>query len=181
MIDTGVAFRYARALYDLAREQDRSDQVVEDMAVLRRLFSEIPELRRYCLRQRKRDSSASEREFAEIALLPYLGDLTGRTVAVAIRNGRIGILPFLPAAYRTVSDRSEGTVRVLLETAREPASEIVEQVRASMERRTGKRVRMETAVTPEILGGVRISWDSRLIDLSAAFRLKRMRAWIKTA
>ena len=179
MIDTGVAFRYARALYELARERGLSGEAVRDMAALERIFAEIPEARGFCLRER--DNRKSEWDFLEIALLPYVGGLTGETLKAAVRNGRVGILPFLAGAYAAVRERYEDTMRVLLETAREPEADAVEDVRAAMARRTGKSVDMETAVVPSLLGGLRISWDSRLIDLSAASRLKRMRAWIKTA
>ncbi len=179
MIDTGVAFRYARALYELATEQNLAARVTEDMLTLERLFEEIPEALHFC--RRERDNRKAELEFIEIAFIPNVGELTSETLKTAIRNGRIGILPFLPKAFREIRDRSENTLRVLVETAHEPGIKIIEQIQASMARRTGKRIEMETDVIPEILGGVRISWDSRLIDLSAASQLKRMRAWIKSA
>ena len=179
MIDTGIAFRYARALFELAQERNLSAEAAEDMATLKRILDEVPQARRFCLRER--DNRIAEMEFVEIALLPHVSDLTGETLKTAIRNGRIGILPFLPGAYRSVQDLYEDTRRVLLETAVAAEPGLARRVEEAMERRLGKHVELELRTAPEIIGGLRISWNSRLIDLSAATRLKQMRSWIKSA
>jgi F-type H+-transporting ATPase subunit delta len=179
MSSSGIALRYARALYDVAAADGSLDVVSGDVAALERILREAPQIKHFCLQER--DDRGKELAVVEIAFLPYVGPRTARTIELAVRNGRIGILPYLPLAFRTIQERSSDTVRVLLEAAQEPQAELVAQVESTMRRRIGSAIRLDVQVVPELLGGMRIRWDNRVIDLSVASRLKQLRAWIKSA
>ena len=177
MTDTGIAVRYARALYETAAEQGTAAEMAEDMAAMEQILAEVPQIRSYCLRERERHTA--ELEFIDIAFVPYVGELTGRLLHMAVLNGRLAAIPFIPQAYREIAERAAGTVHVVVEVAQEPEPGLLERIEAKMRGRTGREIRLELRVTPEIQGGIRISWDSRLIDMSVSARLRQMRRWIK--
>jgi F-type H+-transporting ATPase subunit delta len=113
--------------------------------------------------------------FAETAFIPYISELSGNTIKAAVHNGRLAILPMLPAAFLNIYEKRSGIAKVLLETAHEPADGLLEIVTERMRRRTGKAVKLEHTVNPELLGGLKVWYEGRLIDNSAEGRLTRLR------
>ena len=177
MIDTGIAVRYARAFYELARENGGLAEAAEDMAALARIFREVEGVKSYCLRREA--GGKEDLELLRAAFFPYIGEPARRLLQTAVQNGRTAMLPFLPDAFQRVTDREENIQAVLIETAVEGGSDIADNAVRALAARTGRNVRIEFRVVPEILGGMRIYMDSRLIDLSTAHRLSQLRRWIK--
>jgi F-type H+-transporting ATPase subunit delta len=114
--------------------------------------------------------------FVETAFVPYVGKLTANTLRTAVRNGRIEALPLIPDAYARVAAQKSRTVVVTLETAVPADAGLLKTVEQRMSRRTGKTVSLETRVVAELLGGMRITWDDRVIDLSIAGRARKLRS-----
>jgi F-type H+-transporting ATPase subunit delta len=174
-----VARRYARALYEAAESRHEAESAAADMAAVERIMQEVPGVRGYC--REPHAGRAEELRFVEAALLPYLEAMASEMVRTAVRNGRIAALPFIPEAFREIREQASGTVRVLLETAHEPGPELLQRVGQRMEARLGRPVEVESAVDAGLLGGIRVSWDHRVIDLTAAGRLKALRALLAPA
>jgi F-type H+-transporting ATPase subunit delta len=174
-----VARRYARALYEAAESRGELESAATDMEAVERIMTEVPGVRGYCLEPHA--GRAEELRFVETALLPYLEAMAAEMVRTAVRNGRIAALPFIPEAFREIRERASGTVRVLLETAHEPGPELLRRIGRRMEERLGRPVSVESAVDAGLLAGIRVSWDHRVIDLSAAGRLRGLRARLAPA
>ena len=68
-----------------------------------------------------------------------------------------------------------GTVEGVVESAR-PLGEVeLEELRASLGARLGKQVRLENRTAPDLVGGVRVIVDNRMIDYSVQGRLGALR------
>ncbi len=177
MTESGLAVRYARALYETARESSSLKEAAADISALAGIFSQVEGVREYCLRG---DNGRNEGiEFCRIAFAPYVSELAERLLEAAVRNGRIAILPLLPDAFQQVADREEGITPVLVDTAFDPGNDLAERLDPLFETLAGRSVRVEYRHRPEILGGVRILMNSKLIDMSTAHRLQEMRRWLK--
>lgn len=174
MTDTGIAVRYARALYESAREQDILNVAVEDVSTLEHVLQEIPQIADFC--RQERDSRSAELELLNLAFFPYVSEMTNNLLRALLRNGRIEVLPHLPAAFHRVEDLHNDIMRVSVEVAREPESDLVEKVEKKLVDRLGSKVEVEWVIKPELIGGIRIGWDNKRIDMSAAHRLRQMKA-----
>ena len=173
-----VAMRYARALYEAAFEAGAVEEAAADLEVIERLFTEAPEIRRYCLEPRK--NGPAEAAFVETAFLPYVGNLTSSLVRLTVKLNRMAALPFLPEAYRRIREERADVVKVELETSREPDPELLGLVERKMAERIGGKIILSWRVLPELLGGLRILWRNRSVDLSAAGRIRHLRSRLRT-
>jgi F-type H+-transporting ATPase subunit delta len=179
--DTGrsaLSMRYAKALYLVASEMGIVPAVADDLRGIKRIVSEIPEVMRYCLDSRA--SRIREMEFVESAFLPYVGEQVAETIRIMVRNGRLAAIPLLPDAFSAIAERETDTVLIILESAHELETETVETIIARMEQRTSKKVHLQGRIAKELLGGFRILWDNRLIDMSVAGRLRKLRSLVKS-
>lgn len=174
-----VARRYARALYDVAVQRAAVSAVSADLDTVDRIANDIPEVRRWCLRPASETRLAPR--FIETAFLPYVGDFTANLLRTAVRHGRMAVVPFLPAAFREILAQESDRVTVLMELVHEPDAETRHIISDRMAVRIGRPVSLESRVVPELVGGLRLTWDNRVIDLSVAGRLKALRALLVPA
>jgi len=172
-----IAIRYATALYETALEKDTMDSVTEDLVFLNEVINETPEIRNYCLQTHQ--SHSQERLFIETAFLPYVSTLTGNMIETAVHNGRLAALPLIPQAFSDIQEKRSGIIKVLLETAHEPAEGLLDIITEKMKQRTGRDIRVEHQINPDLLGGFKLWYADHLIDNSAAGRLTRLQRLLK--
>ena len=172
-----VVKRYARALLDAASEQEKLDEVREDLVFISSLLSGAPEIRNFCLAARK--DMLKERDFINSAFIPYVGSLTARTLELIVDNGRLSAVPLLPEAFIEQEDHVSGTVHLVIEAVKRMPDEQIQEIITRMEKRTGSRIRPEILITPSLIGGLRLTWQNRTIDMSLDGRLKKLKTLLK--
>ncbi len=172
-----VVKRYARALFEVSRDNNRLGDLKEDAAVLNRLFTEASEIRRYCLNPS--DSREKNRILIDTAFLPYLGEYTAKTVETLFQNGRLEALPYLADALREEMDRNAGITTVIIESAAEQNEEDRDRIVGRLEKRIGGGIRPEWRIRPELLGGMTFQWNNRFLDMSLRGRVNHLKGTLK--
>ena len=101
-------------------------------------------------------------------------DVVGARLAqVLLANRRIGRLAEIVTAFRDQVNRESRIVEASLTTAR-PLSEAAHRDLANaLEVRTGRTIRLKTAVEPALLGGFVVRLGSEVYDASLAHRLEK--------
>ncbi len=173
-----VVKRYVKALYETAKAEDKLNVIKADMIVLDKILNEAPSIRQYCLKTHS--GIKIELDFVKTAFVPYINELTARLLITAVENGRIAAIPFMTVAYNLLLEEKGLRAEVLIESAQELSPEIVEKIKTKMAERTGTKITYKTKIIPGILGGFRIIWQNKIIDLSALGRLKKVRQLLKS-
>jgi F-type H+-transporting ATPase subunit delta len=171
------ARRYAKALFRLAREEQRLASVASDLADLRRLdetsadFSRlirspvIPEDRRTVLLRELLDGRADP--------------LTLRFALFLVERGRIDQLADIALLFEELFNEHAGILRARVESAAPLTADQEAAIRKRLGSRFGKRVVTDTEVRPELLGGFRIRIGDTLHDYSLQSQLAHLRKqWI---
>ena len=177
---SGLADRYAAALFDLADEQRELDRVAEDLRGLRGLLAESADLRRLV-----RSPVLSRREqgqaIAAIAERAGFTPLTRNFVGLVAQNRRLFAVPEMISAFlaRLAARRGEVTAEVTAARELTPAQRdaVTEQLRKAM----GSKVAVELRVDPALLGGLVVKVGSRMIDASVRSKLQRLQLAMKGA
>ncbi len=171
-----VVRRYARALYESSAEEGILDVAKSDMEFIAKLVSEVPEIRSFCM---NRHSINSEREFINTAINPYVSEATSRLMDAICENGRLSAIPFLPEAFRSQEDIENGLTPLIIETVNQLSEETVSEIEKKMSARTGKKIRSEIRINKGLIGGFRLTWQNRRIDISLKGRLKTLKTLLK--
>ena len=166
MTGSKVATRYARALLELAVEQNQLDAWGQELTRLADLVS-APELAAQLASPELADS-------ARLQALTLIGEKLGLSFPlrsfglVVARHGRLADLPAISQAYQALLDHHLGRVRAQLTFATAPTPEQTSAVVAALEERTGKKVLATVKVDASLLGGVMAEVEGRTYDASLA-------------
>jgi F-type H+-transporting ATPase subunit delta len=104
-------------------------------------------------------------------MLPQLGNLVG----LLLRRRRVDALPQVAREYRRLYNRRAGIVEAVATSALALDGSELEALRTRLETMTGAKVELETAVDPQILGGIQVRIGDTLYDGSVRGRLERLR------
>jgi F-type H+-transporting ATPase subunit delta len=175
---SGLAERYAAALFDLADERHALDAVAGDLRELKAMLQQSGDLVRL-LRSPVVSRDEQGQAIAALAARAGLADLTRDFLGVVARNRRLFAVPAMIEAYlKKLAERrdevtAEVTVAQPLNEARHAA--LTEQLRRAI----GARVAIDIRIDPGLLGGMIVKVGSRMVDASLNSRLQRLRLAMK--
>jgi F-type H+-transporting ATPase subunit delta len=171
-----VARRYARALADVAWQQDPKllDRTSREISLAAGVLSGDPQVLRFFddPSVRREDKNAAVRTLVKKA---KLGDLADRFLAVLIDNRRISALPAIEQALRAIRDERLGVVQAEATVAVKPSEVEVKKLRQALERMTGRTVQLSVTIDPAVLGGARTRVGSRVYDGTVKRQLSILR------
>ena len=94
-------------------------------------------------------------------------------------KGRIGFISSISDFYQKLVDELKGVARASLISATELTSEIIEKIRNSLSKRTGKDIVLEVEQDPGLIGGIVTRIGDLVLDGSIKTQLLNMRETLK--
>lgn len=175
---SGLAERYAAALFELADERHALDTVAGDLRELRAMLAASGDLLRL-VRSPVLSRAEQGRAIEALAEQAGLSQLTRDFLAVVARNRRLFAVPAMIEAYlaKLAERRGEITAEVTAAQALTKAQE--DALGDHLRRAVGSRVAIDVKVDPSLLGGLIVKIGSRLIDGSLRGRLQRLQLSMK--
>jgi F-type H+-transporting ATPase subunit delta len=177
---SGVAERYAAALFDLARDETALDEVAADLASFAKLMEESADLTRLV---RSPVFTAEEQTRAISAVLEKagIGVLTSNFLKVVARNRRLFTVSEMIRSFRQMLAREKGELTAVV-TSAEPLSEPqLAALATALKETTGKDVVLDRRVDARLIGGLVIQLGSRMIDTSLRTKLNALKFAMKEA
>ncbi len=175
---SGLAERYAAALFELADERHALDAVAGDLRELRAMLAASGDLLRL-VRSPVLTRAEQGKAMAAIAADAKLSNLTADFIAVVARNRRLFAVPAMIEAYLATLAERRGEVTAEV-TAAQPLSDAQQNALGDQLRRAvGSRVAIDVRVDPSLLGGMIVKIGSRMVDGSLKGRLQRLQLSMK--
>jgi F-type H+-transporting ATPase subunit delta len=179
-IVSGMAGRYATALFDLARESKAIDAVKVDLDRFDALIAESADLTRLV---RSPVFSADEQLQALGAVLERagIGSLAAKFLKLVTANRRLFAVRDMIRAFRerVALDKGEATAEVTV--AEKPSDKHLEALRAALKTVSGKDVDLDIKIDPSIIGGLVVKLGSRMVDTSLRTKLNAIKHAMKEA
>jgi F-type H+-transporting ATPase subunit delta len=175
---SGVAERYASALFDLAREESSIERIEGELKGVGRLIDESADLRRL-VESPVFSAEEQERAIGAVADTAGLGGLTGKFLRLVARNRRLFALPGIVKAFHAMAARHRGEVSAEVTSAYALSDEHVSELKTTLKAKLGKDVALDQRVNPAILGGLIVKVGSRMIDTSLRTRLMTVKTRLK--
>ena len=175
MTGGAIARRYARALFELAAEEGKVEEIGAELARLVQAFKEVDELpdalSNPTVPRSKRKELASLLAESELRLSGVLRNF----LQVLIENGRVREIPDIGQRYREMADEAAGRAHVIVRSAAPLPEQDRARLEASLSEVTGKRVTVEVQQDPTLIGGLAAQVGSLVFDGSVRAQLEALR------
>ena len=155
-----TSITYGGALYDLAKDEGLSAQILADLGAFAAVFRENPDYRRLLTEPSipKAEREALLDEAWKDALHPY----TLNFVKLLCANGTVSQLPDCETVDRAMRE------------------ELQEKLRQKLEAKTGKHVELTVKVEPDLIGGVKLTMGGVQYDGTVRHHLDELQRILQT-
>ena len=177
---SGVAQRYASALFELARDDSALEGVEADLLTFRGLLNESADLRRL-VSSPVFSAEDQERAIGAVAEKAGITGLVGNLVRLIACNRRLFTLPDIIKGFQAMLAEHRGEITADVTSARPLSDAQTTALKAAMKASLGKDVTIDSRVEPAILGGLIVKVGSRMIDSSIRTKLNIMKSRLKEA
>ena len=177
-IVSGMAGRYATALFELALESKAVDQVQSDLKAFDALVASSPDLARLV---RSPVFSADEQAKALAAVLGKAGikGIAANFLRVVAGNRRLFAVREIIRGFNALVTRHKGEVTAQVTVAEQLSDARMGEIRDALKQVTGKDVQVDVDVDPSIIGGLKVKLGSRMIDASLGTKLNSIKLAMK--
>lgn len=173
-----MAVRYARALVDVLSGETDLERVQRELDMVAQILRDDAEIHAALLssgltRARKKDLLELLARKAEFH------PACRRTLTLLAENNLLSYFADMLQAFAGYCDERRKIVAAEVITAVAMDAGQEQEYRRSLERLTGKQIRLQTRVDPEILGGVVTRIGSEVYDGSVRGRLQRLQTRLR--
>jgi F-type H+-transporting ATPase subunit delta len=177
-IVSGMAGRYATALFELSLEEHATDAVRADLDRVDALISGSPDLQRLV---RSPVFTAEDQTKALSAVLEKAGidGLSARFLKVVSSNRRLFAVREIIRGFRTLVAQHKGETSATVTVAEAPSEAHLTAIKEALKAVTKKDVQVEVKVDPSIIGGLIVKLGSRMVDTSLRTKLNAIKHAMK--
>ncbi len=179
-IVSGMAGRYATALFELALEEKALDKVKADLDTFDAAVEASADLLRLV---RSPVFTGEEQAKALAAVLKKLsiGGLAANFLNVIAANRRLFAVRDMIRGFRTLVAKHKGEVSAEVTVAEAINDKHLDALKSALNAVTGKDVDLKVRVDPAIIGGLVVKLGSRMIDSSLRTKLNSIKYAMKEA
>ena len=177
-IVSGMAGRYATALFELALDDKAVDAVKADLTAFDTLIADNPDLARL-VRSPVFTADEQARALAAVIDRAAIGGLAAKFLKFVAANRRLFAVREIIQGYQNLVARYKGDVDAEV-TVAEPLSDAhLAAIKDALNAVTGKNVEVDVHVDPAIIGGLVVKLGSRMVDSSLRTKLNAIKHAMK--
>lgn len=177
-LTSGVAGRYATALFEIARERGILAKTKSDVDALEAALADSADLREMIASPVfGRDEMAAAMK--AIAARMDLGTEVASTLGLMAENRRLFVLPGLLAAMKALIAADRGEVTAEVASAKPLTEAQVAALRETLKASAGKDVELNLTVDETLIGGLVVRLGSRMVDSSIRTKLASLQNIMK--
>ena len=177
-ISSGIASRYATALFDLAKEDKALKGLEADATALEAALAASPQLGAMIaspIISRVEQTGAIKAIAAKMGVAPLMGN----TLALMGANRRLFVLPQFIADLRARISAEKGEVVAEVIAAKALTAAQSKKLAATLKAKVGKDVILKTTVDETLIGGLVVKLGSTMIDTSIKAKLAALQNAMK--
>jgi len=180
-ITSGMAGRYANALFELALESKAVEAVKKDLDQFEELVATNPDLARL-VRSPVFGADEQLKALDGILAKANIKGIAANFLRVITTNRRLFAVRDMIRAYRALVARHKGEVTAQVTVADKLSEKNLTALKSALKSVTGgKDIDLEVRIDPAIIGGLIVKLGSRMIDSSLRTKLNAIKFAMKEA
>lgn len=174
MKHTQISLRYAKALYELAKEQNNQSLVFSELRALQSDVFALKEFNEFMNSPLVRPHD-KEKSLSQALSQSSVSDVVKTFCFLLAKKNRLEIFPQIVEAYQRISDEELGVVRGTVRAPQVLGGEEQKAIRDRVQNVTQKKPELKFEVDPELIGGLKAQVGSYTFDDSLSGHLRRMK------
>jgi F-type H+-transporting ATPase subunit delta len=173
-----IAQVYARSLFEVAQEQDKLDEVRDQIGQFADALGESRELQTFFFSPY---FSTEEKKKGLDSALDGADETVENFLALLIENHRMPALFRVRRELDAMWQDVNKLLPVQITSAIELDGAVARQIGDEIGRQTGRKVELTSTVDPDVLGGIVVRVGNSILDASIRTRLERLRKQVARA
>lgn len=174
MTASGIAKRYARAFFEIAKEDNQFEKYYDELKIFASLLEENKNLKEFL--SNPIFDRADKKAVIEAALQRIsISSMTVNFLKLLTDKQRMGIFSDIVSCYREFMDHALRKVRVDVKTAFPLSVKLTKNLQKGLEELTGKKVEMTVGEDASLVGGIVVRVGDTLYDGSVKTQLDNIR------
>ena len=171
-----ISTEYAEALFEIALEQGRTEELYKELCLLKDLFLENPEY----VELLEAPSIEPEKKVELVGqALGSLDEIIVNFVMLLVQRGRIALIYLCIDEYERLFNASRSAMVVTVISATELSDEQKQKIITSLERKYGCKIELCCEIDENILGGIIIKTEDAVLDGSLKKKLRDVKEVIR--
>ena len=167
---------YAEAIFEIAEQDNSVDSWIKDLALISTSFQDN-------LIQALIDTpDISQREKAEKFVSIFEGEVSAKTINFLKTLGqanRLKILDNIILNFLELVAKKRNQKNVVVSSAFELELDQLEKIKLAMQKRLGADIIITSAIDKNLIGGMKISYEDQVIDLSLKNKLESLKTQLR--
>lgn len=175
---SGVSGRYATALFELAKEAGKIDELESDVSALSAALDDSADLRTLIsspIYTRDQQGAA----MGAVVTKMGLGELTANTMKLMATKRRLFVVPDMINTINALIADDRGEVSADVIAAKKLTAAQSKALAAALKKAVGQDVIINTTVDESLIGGLVVKIGSRMIDTSIRAKLNNLQNAMK--
>lgn len=161
---TTVSLQYAKAIFDLAKEENQIDEYASYLKMAEKVFIEDPNI--YKIFDHPAVSNTERKHIIEHCLQDYVTSTFLNYLKVLVDNQRLLDIKDIFDSYQGLVDAYRCQCNALVYTKYALSDEEKAQVVLTLEKRLNKKINLINNIDGSLIGGMKIVVDGKIIDAS---------------
>ena len=177
-ISTGIAARYATAMFELAAEQGAIDALEADVAALEAALADSAELSAV-IASPVYGRDETQAAIAAVADAMGVHAITGNALRLMASKRRLFVLPALLRELRARIAEHKGEVTAEVASAKALTKTQSDKLQKALSTAVGRDVQLKATVDESLIGGLVVKVGSTMIDTSIRAKLNTLQNTMK--
>ena len=181
MIEESLATGYAQALFEVADKRGGAEDIEKDLDGIKDLLETNRKFRD--ILYHPSITRTEKKGLIDKIIAPQCSSKWVKNLLyILVDKRRERMLDFLPDVFKGVARRIRGVISVKVQTVFPLTESRLDKLKGNLEKLTKKKVELETEINKEIIGGMVIRIENKIIDGSVVNHLKNLKKnLLKTA
>ena len=167
-----AAIRYAKAMYDIANEQNSINEVYKDMNFINELNSDSLDFKNLLSNSQ---INFQDKKKLILSLIKQSNALTEKLIDLLIHNKRVKIIGDIASSFIQLYNKNNNIKEATIITASPINNELESKILSMINIKDAKSVNLTNVVNPNIIGGFIIRFDGKEYNASVKQNLNNLK------
>jgi|TARA_B100001778_G_scaffold60752_1_gene47295 F-type H+-transporting ATPase subunit delta len=167
-----AAIRYAKAMYDIANEENSINEVYKDMNFINELNSDSLDFKNLLSNSQ---INFQDKKKLILSLIKQSNALTEKLIDLLIHNKRVKIIGDIASSFIQLYNKNNNIKEATIITASPINNELESKILSMINIKDAKSVNLTNVVNPNIIGGFIIRFDGKEYNASVKQNLNNLK------